>query len=73
MKVYRIYFYNYIRSIKWVYIKAETEQEAIRVFNSIMCNKFTIDSISEAKEHQIVRSDITLNFTIDFEKDYVCG
>lgn len=74
MNIYRIYYKPSTRNIKcWLYIKAKTEKEAKEIFLNNMNPDTIIDSITEAMEHQIVRSDITLNFAINFEKDYVCG
>ena len=72
MKIYRVY-YRYNTCEHWLYVKATTKQDVENIFKSNMNPETKIIFISEAKEHQIARSDITLNFTIDFEKDYVCG
>lgn len=72
MNIYRVY-YKYNSREHWLYIKATTKQEAKEIFKSSMKPETEITFISEAKEHQIERSDITLNFTIDFEEGYVFG
>lgn len=73
MNIYKVYYKSISKKFCWVFIKSETEEKAKEIFYTSTFNKIKIDSISRAYEHQIVRSDITLNFTIDFEKDYICG
>jgi len=72
MNIYRVY-YIYNDRNRWLYIKAITKQEAMEIFKNSMNPETEITFISEVKEHQIERNDITLNFTIDFEKNYTFG
>jgi len=72
MNIYRIY-YNYNNRECWLFVKADTEQKAREIFKNSMESDTEITIVNQAYEHQIVRNDNTLNFTIDFEKDYVCG